>query len=126
RPPRSDLDSAAAGDWTDAPQLPAGLVPLGALALSDELRSDARATLQGFAEAGVGIKVISGDNPGTVAALARQVGLGGDDLRVVSGLELAAMDDAAFAQAAEEGTIFGRITPQQKERLVRLLRDRGY
>ncbi|GAB4457806.1 MAG: HAD-IC family P-type ATPase [Anaerolineae bacterium] len=126
RPPKSDLDSAAAGAGSEAPQLPAGLVPLGALALSDELRSDARATLQGFAEAGVGIKVISGDNPDTVAALARQVGLGGDDLRVVSGLELAAMDDAAFAQAAEEGTIFGRITPQQKERLVRLLRDRGY
>src|SRR5690606_22243384 len=76
------------------------------------------------ARAGVRLKVISGDNPHTVAALAKQAGLPGD-LRAVSGTELAAMDAGTFAQTAEEATIFGRITPQQKEKLVETLRGRG-
>jgi cation-transporting ATPase E len=62
-----------------------------------------------------------------VAALARQAGLGDEDApqQVVSGLELAAMDDGQFAQIAGEAAIFGRTTPEQKQRLVQALRDRG-
>ena len=48
------------------------------------------------------------------------------DINVVSGLDLAKMDEAQFAQAAEENTIFGRITPQQKEALVRAMRNKGH
>ena len=99
------------------------------LSFSDELRPDARATLEAFATAGIQLKVISGDNPHTVAALARQAGLGagpGSDVAVVSGLELAEMDAERFQQVAAEATIFGRITPRQKERLVQVLRQRGY
>ncbi len=110
---------SAAGE----PTLPMGLTPLGMVSLRDELRPNVRETIAGFAEAGIQIKVISGDHPRTVAALTQQVGIG-NNLQVVSGSELAEMDDAQFAQVAEENTIFGRITPQQKERLVRALRDR--
>jgi cation-transporting ATPase E len=112
-------------DATGEPRLPEGLIPLGWLCFSDELRPEARETLQHFAELGIRPKIISGDNPQTVAALARQLGLPAD-ARLVSGLDLAAMDEAQFAQAASDATIFGRITPQQKERLVRLFRDQGH
>jgi cation-transporting ATPase E len=100
-------------------------VALGLVILRDQLRPEARKTLQQFTEAGIQFKVISGDNPQTVAALAKQVGLS-DTVGVISGLELAKMGPAEFAQVAEDTTIFGRITPQQKEQLVLVLRDRGH
>ena len=81
-------------------------------------------TLQRFIAAGVQPKIISGDNPETVAALAKQAGLP-DDIMLVSGLELNEMSDAQFAAAAQKATIFGRITPQQKEKLVEALRKQG-
>jgi cation-transporting P-type ATPase E len=143
--PGSDLGPRAA-EWTEAglrvvafahhpepqpitdaggrPSLPANLVPLGIISFSDELRPEARETLAAFSGAGVKVKVISGDNPQTVAALATQAGMGAN-LKSVSGLELAQMDQAQFDTAAEECTIFGRITPQQKEKLVHSLRNRG-
>ena len=107
------------------PKLPDGLVALGLVILRDQLRPEARKTLQQFTEAGIRFKVISGDIPQTVAALAKQVGLS-DSAGVISGLELAKMGPAEFAQVAEETTIFGRITPQQKEQLLQALRDRGH
>jgi cation-transporting ATPase E len=112
-------------DDTGEPKLPGDLIPLGLISFSDVLRPDAQQALQGFAEAGIRLKIISGDNPHTVAALARQGGFAGD-LNVVSGLELEGMDDETFAKTAEETTVFGRITPQQKEKLVRILRGKGY
>lgn len=112
-------------DDDDRPRLPDGLVALCLVILRDQLRPEARKTLQQFTTAGIRFKIISGDNPQTVAALAKQVGLS-DTIGVISGLELAKMEAAEFAQVAEETTIFGRITPQQKEHLVQVLRDRGH
>jgi cation-transporting ATPase E len=109
------------GSWC----LPGGLEPLGLVALRDELRPEAAATLQGFAAAGVQLKVISGDHPATVAALAARAGLAGD-LKMVSGADLGHLSDAQFGQVAEETTIFGRISPQQKARLVAALQARGH
>lgn len=108
----------------EASALPLDLQPLGILRFSDQLRPEAYETLQGFAEAGIEVKIISGDNPQTVAALARQAGLG-PDIRLVSGMQLAQMDDGQFAQAAVNHTVFGRITPEQKARLVSVLRKSG-
>jgi cation-transporting ATPase E len=103
------------------------LEPLALLSFSDELRPDARSTLDGFREAGVQIKIISGDNPATVLALARQAGMGeqGEAVEIISGPELEELDEEAFARAAAKYTIFGRITPEQKQRLVQALRDQG-
>lgn len=106
-------------------QLPREMIPLGAISLRDTLRTEARETLARFTELGVQIKVISGDNPRTVLALAKQVGLG-PEVRTIAGPELEGLDDAQLAQVAEETTIFGRITPRQKERLVSALRGRGH
>lgn len=107
------------------PRLPSGLRALGMISLRDELRHEVRQTLADFAEIGVRIKIISGDHPQTVAALARQVGIAGTE-RVVSGADLEKMDDAQLMQVVEDTTIFGRITPQQKERLVQALRGRKH
>ncbi|MDX1995933.1 MAG: HAD-IC family P-type ATPase [bacterium] len=110
-------------DIDSNPALPL-LTPLGVICFSDELRPRLVETLAGFRDSGITLKVISGDNPATVAALAKQAGFAGD-LRYVSGKELDALDDLAFQQVATEATIFGRITPQQKERLVEALRAQG-
>jgi len=106
------------------PRLQPGLLPLGLVSLADLLRPEARETLAAFNRSGVQLKVISGDHPHTVAALARQVGLA-PDLLSVSGLELSQMEPAQFAQVVRDTTVFGRITPQQKERIVQELRAQG-
>lgn len=109
---------------TDIAKLPPHLLPLGIVVFSDELRPEAQTTLDGFAKAGIEVKIISGDNPKTVLALAKQAGLG-TEIGVISGAELAQMDDTEFAQAAQINTIFGRIAPEQKAKLVQTLRRSG-
>ncbi|MBD1911618.1 MULTISPECIES: HAD-IC family P-type ATPase [unclassified Leptolyngbya] len=106
------------------PALPSDLRPLGLLFFGDELRPRVHETLSRFREGGIQVKVISGDNPATVAALATQAGLG-TDLPSISGPELAEMDEAQFTQAAMESTIFGRITPDQKAQLVKAFQGEG-
>jgi len=106
------------------PTLPP-LTALGVISFSDELRPQLKETLAGFLNNGITLKVISGDNPQTVAALAKQAGFPGD-LKYVSGTQLESMDDGLFSQVAAETTVFGRITPQQKERLVESLRGLGH
>ena len=112
-------------DSLGQPQLPPDLIPVGILSFSDELRAEAESTLKGFSEAGIRLKIISGDNPQTVLALAKQAGLRGD-IKAVSGLDLEEMTEAQLGDVAEQSTIFGRITPHQKERLVDALKRRGH
>lgn len=105
--------------------LPDELRPLGAISLRDSLRPEARETLAQFAALGVQVKIISGDHPQTVAALAKQVGLD-SEFQTMRGAELDTLDDAQLAQRAEKTTVFGRITPQQKERVIQALRSRNH
>jgi cation-transporting P-type ATPase E len=112
-------------DWCQDPEarqltLPR-LEPLGILHFSDQLRANVYETLSNFTLAGIRLKIISGDNPDTVAALAKQAGV--DGVEVVSGMDLAKMSPAEFAQTAVSATIFGRITPEQKADLVKVLRQ---
>ena len=107
------------------PRIPADLLPLGLLSFSDELRPEAQETLRHFDELGIQPKIISGDNPQTVAALARQVGFA-EDVRAVSGLDLDMVDGAQMDRLCEETTIFGRIAPQQKQELVKVFREKGH
>jgi cation-transporting ATPase E len=111
-------------DATGNPTLPT-LKPLGVVAFKDELRPHLQETLAEFAKNGIALKIISGDNPRTVAALARQAGLKGD-LRYIAGPELAKLPEAEFKLAAAEMSIFGRITPDQKEALVDALQEQGH
>lgn len=106
------------------PQLPAVLEPLGLAVFEEELRPDTRQTLDHFEKLGVRIKIISGDHPETVAALAQQVGV--DCENIISGQDITEMDDFLLSKTAENTTVFGRITPQQKEHLIQIFRQRGY
>ena len=122
---------AAAPDTADlrasdgSPRLPDGLRPLALFALREQLRPDARETLARLTAAGVRLKLISGDNPVTVAALTRQLGLVLEG-PPTSGLDLAEMDDAGLAHAVGKATIFGRVPPSLKARLVQALRASGF
>jgi cation-transporting ATPase E len=113
------------GEANGLPKLPPGVKPIAWLGLTDELRPNVDKALNGFRDAGIALKVISGDNPETVAALAKQAGLSGE-AQLVSGIELDAMDDQQFGEAAERATVFGRVTPEQKQRLVECLRGNGH
>ncbi len=118
-------DTTSLQDEGDASVLPDGCRPVALIVLRDVLRRDAAATLERFRDLGVDVRVISGDDPDTVATLARQAGLdtsGG----VISGPELEALDADQFQLAAERTSIFGRITPELKERLVGTFRDQGH
>jgi cation-transporting ATPase E len=121
------VDAAAlpAFDDDETATLPFGMRALGLVALRDQLRGEAAATLLRFIQAGVAIKIISGDDPDTVVALARQAGLEGD-LVSISGRELEELDLEGLGRVAGATTVFGRITPAQKERLVDALRARGH
>jgi cation-transporting ATPase E len=117
--------TAALSDEGDDSTLPEDSKPYAIVVLRDLLRPDAAETLERFRDMGVDVRVISGDDPETVATLARQAGL---DLSggVVSGRELEAMDEPHFEAAVETTTVFGRITPEMKERLIDRLRQQGH
>ena len=118
--------AASLVDRGDDSELPTNMRPLGLVALRDELRPEAQETLTAFIRSGVRPKIISGDDPGTVTSLAREVGLAVLDSQVISGPMLEQMSDTEFAAAAESSVIFGRISPHQKARLVTSLRDQGF
>ncbi len=109
-------------DGDGRPHLPR-LDPVALVALADELRPDVRETLARFTGEGIAVKVVSGDDPRTVAALAAQAGLAPGE--PVSGADLDALPDAELDRVAARGTVFGRIAPEQKERLVDSLRRQG-
>ncbi len=112
-------------DDGDDSLLPKDCRPYAIVVLRDLLRPEAAETLARFREMGVDVRVISGDDPETVATLARQAGL--DVSRgVLSGPELEAMDDPQFEVAVDQTVVFGRISPEMKERLVGTLREQGH
>ncbi|HEU5302753.1 MAG TPA: HAD-IC family P-type ATPase [Acidimicrobiia bacterium] len=112
-------DAALAGEV-----LPAGLEAVALVLLEEKVRPDAADTLRYFEEQGVALKVISGDNPRTVAAVARRVGLDGAD-HAVDARELP--DDVeALAEVLDTESVFGRVTPQQKRAMVGALQSRGH
>lgn len=98
---------------------------IGAVCLSDELRPGIRETLDNFDALGIETKIISGDNPATVAALAQQAGFHGE-LATLSGLELDGLSEPDLREKLLTTRIFGRIRPDQKERLVSLLQAEGH
>jgi magnesium-transporting ATPase (P-type) len=113
---------------TDGPlggeTLPAGLVPVAFVVLGDRVRETASTTLSYFARQGVEVKVISGDHPETVAAVARRVELPGADASFDA--QALPTDHAELAEVLETHSVFGRVTPQQKRAMVEALQSRGH
>lgn len=90
---------------------------LGAVVLSNSLRQGVPETVDFLQRRGCEVRVISGDNPQTVSYVASAAGIARPHA-IVTGADLAAMDDEAFARAADEHTIFARVLPEQKEQLI--------
>lgn len=110
------------GEVTGKP-LEHGITPLGFVLLANPIREAAKTTFEYFAEQGVDVKVISGDNPVTVSNVARQAGIKNAD-RYVDASEL--KNEKALRNAVLNNTVFGRVTPDQKRKFVRILKDAGH
>jgi cation-transporting ATPase E len=104
--------------------LPDELEPAALLVLTERVRGDAGETLGYFTDQGVTIKVISGDNPRTVAAVANRAGVPGVG-EPVDARKLPEEPDE-LARAMEEGTVFGRVRPDQKQLMVQALQSKGH
>ena len=100
-----------------------GIVPLGFLRIVNPIRESAKETFSYFAEQGVDVKVISGDNPLTVSRVAAQAGICNAD-RYTDASTL--RDEDAVKKALLENTVFVRVTPEQKRQFVRLLKEAGH
>ena len=104
-------------------ELPEGLSPMALLLIQDVIRPDAKDTLRYFAEQGVTLKVISGDNPITVSTIARRVELPDAD-RYVDATTLHTQED--IEDAVERYAVFGRVSPQQKKQMVQALQKKKH
>ncbi|WP_105975156.1 HAD-IC family P-type ATPase [Streptomyces geranii] len=106
----------------DHPEVATATTPTALVVLEQRLRPDAADTLRYFAEQDVDAKVISGDNAVSVGAVASKLGLTGT---TVDARQLPATQ-GEMAAALDEGTVFGRVTPQQKRDMVGALQSRGH
>ena len=116
------LLAGTAARAVDAADAPGAVAPRALIVLRQKVRPDARETLEFFADQGVALKVISGDNAASVGAVTRQLGvLGGEpvDARNLP-------EGEAFADAISGNSVFGRVTPHQKRAMVGALQGRGH
>ena len=105
-------------------QLDSALVtPIALIFLNNQIRPDAASTFQYFAEQGVSIRVISGDNPVTVSEVAARAGIKYAE-RYIDASTLRTERD--FNEAVKKYTVFGRVTPEQKRKLVRAFQSQGH
>jgi Ca2+-transporting ATPase len=120
------LLGVAEAEWQGPPlDDPAGypLRWVGFVALADPLRAEVPEAVALCRRAGIRVVMITGDHPGTALNIARQAGL--DAGETLSGTQIAAMDDAALAQAVRRVSVFARVRPDQKLRLVQAYRAAG-
>ena len=102
-------------------KVPSGLRAVAAITLSDNIRPDAIETIKWFKANDVAVKVISGDNPVTVSEVARRAGI----TNAAQFISLEGLSDLEVEMAANQYTVFGRVTPEQKAILIRSLKKAG-
>ena len=114
-------------------KLPDDLAVIAVVVLTDSLRPEAAATFKFFADEGVGLKVISGDDPLTVSSIAEKAGIEGSsryiDMSGVGDPETGPGETPAhqsYMEIASQYTVFGRTSPRQKKALVRALKQSGH
>ena len=107
----------------DGQALTGKVTPMGLILLENPIRRDAPETFRYFADQGVTVKVISGDNPLTVSQIALEAGIAGAERCI----DASTLDtEEALREAAKQYTVFGRVTPEQKRQLVHALQDAGH
>lgn len=107
-------------DEADLDRLPERLQLAALVVLRERIRPDAGRTLTYFRAQGVEVKIISGDNPATVGAIARAVGVPNPE-----GVDARGLADADLSGAIAESNVFGRVTPEQKRKFVHALQAQG-
>ena len=109
---------AHSDEETESTKLPAGLEPVGLFLITDVIREEAPDTLAFFDSQGVDLKVISGDDPVTVSAIAKKSGLKNAD-HYIDATTITTPEE--MQRAVAECSVFGRVTPQQKKQMVQAL-----
>jgi cation-transporting ATPase E len=115
---------AQGGGTADPTTLPRSLTPAALVVLDERIREDAADTVAYFAAQGVAVKIISGDSPTTVGAIARRVGVPGAE-DPVDARELPS-EPARLAEAVDGHSVFGRVKPRQKRDMVSALQSREH
>ncbi len=108
----------------DFEDVESGMILIGMVGLIDPPRPEAIEAVAECGQAGIRVKMITGDHAGTAAEIGRQIGLAQSD-RVLTGAEIETMDEAELAAVVEEVDVFARTTPEHKLRLVMALQSRG-
>jgi len=116
--------AVATVDRIDPDDGPSGITGVGLVLLRQRLRDTAQATLEYFGRQGVTVKILSGDNAGSVAAVARSLGVEGAD-KAIDARDLPG-SGSELTRLLDEHTVFGRVTPQQKRQFIAALRDGGH
>lgn len=109
-------------DEVDGKALKSAVTPIGYVLLANPVRKEAKSTFMYFAQQGVEIKVISGDNPLTVSEVAKKAGIKGAENYVDAS---ALKSEEEVSQALINHTVFGRVTPAQKRQFVKILKETG-
>ena len=117
------LTLAHSSQMAEGTELPADLEPVALLLLTDVIREEAPDTLQFFDSQEVDLKVISGDDPVTVSAIAKRAGLKNAE-SYVDATTLETEED--LEEAVSKYSVFGRVTPQQKKEMVQALQKQGH
>lgn len=111
------------GAWEDDEHLPSGIRPLYAVVLEDTIRPNAEEALEFFRQEGVDVKVISGDHVTTVSRIAKRAGL----QRWNEAIDLSTVgEDVDYEELCQKYAVFARVTPRQKQELVKALKRQGH
>ncbi len=110
----------------DAELVERDLIFLGLIGMIDPARPEVRDAISLAREAGIRTIMVTGDYKNTAAAIARELELLRPDGRVITGLDLGNMDDAALADIVDEIDVFARVSPEHKVRIVEALKQRGH
>lgn len=108
---------ASAAEVSSKTETVKGIKPIGLILISDIIRTEAKATFDYFASQNVAVKVISGDNPATVSYIAVEAGLQDGD-KYIDATQLPD-DDSELRNVICDYTVFGRVTPEQKQRIIK-------
>ena len=111
------------GELSPEAEAPAGATPMALVLLSNRIREKAPHTFRYFEEQGVTVKVISGDSPVTASEVARRAGIPGAERYVDTGT---LTTEQEIYDAAESYTVFGRVTPQMKKKLILAMKKQGH
>ncbi len=118
-------DAQTPRDADEADRLEQGLAYIGTVGIIDPPRAEAAVAIDQARRAGIRVVMITGDHPRTAARIAADLGIIDAGGPVLTGVELDALDDAAFAMAAQQTCVFARVAPKHKLRIVKALQAAG-